>query len=1215
MKTYYKLTNVNYFIPLVVALLLNTTALFANQRNAWGEQSYSEKRNEYLPGVITVKVKEGIGPFDTQKSNVHVEITSLDQLMQKFSVSGLDKRFVHKPILERSNLPALDRIYKIKFPEEMNVLDVVKAFAADPNIEYAEPMYMYHLCDVPDDPMYNQQQFLPQIMAEEAWDVHKGENGTEEVVMAIVDSGTDWLHPDLTENIWQNLGEDADGDGVTLEFNNGVWERDPDDLNGIDDDNNGFVDDVIGWDFADAINGGDGSNPDPYPDMVSHGTHCSGIAAARTNNGVGISSISYNIKYMPLRTNDGYYILYGFDGIIYAAENGADIINLSWGGGDYSQADRDVIDYAVGLGAIVVAAAGNYNEDAFFYPASYPGVISVAAVNADDTRASFSNYGTPVDVSAPGVDILSTIIDNSYESWNGTSMAAPMVAGLFGLLKSYHPDWTNDQLMEQLIGTTDNIDNLNPAYENALGSGRINAYHALVDENVVIPPQLKIGVVSISLDDADGDGVFEAGESVSVSLSLRNFSPYGSDENATVNLVSFDNDVTITTASASADIPMDDYFELSNTFEFTIAENTKPHFANLLIEVTSEVPEVIGGEIELPILVAPSGFLVWDGDANNPDYSGPFIKDFLESRGYDVLYTNAYQQSFDPYDGVFLSFGNMGQWFDSGTFLSYPYTLPIQDYLENGGKLYSEGSPFLSIPENMGYPNANPIEELYGLESVTWANTTNEIDELDGNEGTLGENMNFFHSNQQSNWYIERFTAMGSALLPFNEKDFGDVAISNQGIHGQKTFHFAYTMSQLVDEDPHSSRYNLMVQIMKFFGYSEGDDKIIANFSVDKTEGNPDLEVQFTDWSIPGINAEITEYAWDFDEDGVIDSYDKNPVWTYSKGGVYNVKLIINSAADSDTMVKKDYITVRSGILVYEGKENENGYSGTFINEYLQNNYYDEVGYTNTLPSSLEGYDAVFLSFGNTGSMGTPLTNSMVSTIVDYNNSGGNIYIEGGDAMSAFDSNGLQAFGLSGVEHGEKNILTDLTGQDDAITTGLHFEASSQWSVRSIDSYEIYRVRGISGAFNEGTYGLVAVQFDGTEWFGQKTFCLSYSLANLEDGDDPNTRNELLSRILEFFSITTEINEQDANSAVNLHLYPNPASTQATLAFDLSRDEILNVEIYNLNGQKVLSEPGKMYPKGQNLVHLETDRLNTGFYICRLISSKKVFNGKLLIVK
>ena len=144
------------------------------------------------------------------------------------------KRFRHRPIPKHSGLPDLGRIYKIEFPADRNAWEVARAFAADLNVEYAEPIPLQYGTDTPDDPLYASQQHLPQIMASEAWDIHKGEDGTEEIVIAIIDSGVDWLHPDLTDNLWQNIGEDADGDGVTIEFTINGWELDPDDLNGIE---------------------------------------------------------------------------------------------------------------------------------------------------------------------------------------------------------------------------------------------------------------------------------------------------------------------------------------------------------------------------------------------------------------------------------------------------------------------------------------------------------------------------------------------------------------------------------------------------------------------------------------------------------------------------------------------------------------------------------------------------------------------------------------------------------------------------------------------------------------------------------------------------------------------------------------------------------------------------------------------------------------------
>ncbi len=1174
-------------------------------------KTFQSNNPGFVPGTIVIKVKKGIGPYEKQERSVHFDVASLDEKVIKFDVTKLEKRFKHKPIPKNSGLPDLSRIYRIEFPESQNVHEVAQAFATDLNIEYAEPMPIGKFTEVPDDPMYNSQQHLPQIMAPEAWDIHKGENG-DEVIVAIVDTGADWLHPDLTENTWQNLGEDADGDGVTLEYNEGVWERDPDDLNGIDDDGNGYIDDVIGWDFHEEAISGDGSNPDPLWNQgpFEHGTHCAGIAAGRTNNGVGISSVSWNIKHMPVQTDDGNNtVLYGIDGVIYAAENGANIISNSWYHGyGFSQYEYDVMQYAIGLGSIVCFAAANDNSSNVALPAGYSGVISVAAVNPDDTRASFSNYGIAVDIAAPGVSILSTITNNNYASWGGTSMATPMVAGLFALLKSYQPDWTNDQLIEQVIGTADDIDDLNPGYENALGSGRINAYYALVNENVEVPQELRLEFLGFILEDEDSDGVIEAGETVSVSITMRNFAHLVSDDNAVFTLSSVDPDITVTTGSVSATIPADSVFEINNAFEFEVAEGSEPHIADFIIEVLSEMPVIYGGETEIAVLVAPSGFFVWEGHANTHDYSGAYIRDFLEARGHEVIYSNHYPHSFAGFDAVFLSFGNAGEYIDQATFLEYPLTIPIQDYLESGGTLFTDGSPFLLIPGIMDYPNGDEFAGLFGAAFViSNYNTPNPISKLMGSEGTLGEGMTFNASNQQYNWYIDKIFPDEGAITPFYEDGYGNVSIYNEGDYGQKTFHLAYSLAELVDEDPHSSRYNILINILDFFGYPESDGYVVANFSADKTEGEPDIEVQFTDWSLADVGYEVLGWSWDFDEDGEPDSYDQNPLWTYSEGGVYDVTLVAYGDEDSDTLVKKDFITVRSGVLVYEGDENANGYSGTFIRNYLENHWYDNVGYTNNFPASLEGYDAVFLSFGNTGMRSTQLTYSMADAIKDYCLNGGNIYIEGGDALNSFNSSSLWVLGLTDAENGAKNDIDTLIGQEDAITYGLEYNSTNQLSIRSIDTYSVYETfPGSKEAFYESDYGVVAVEFDGTQVNGQKTFCMSYALANLEDGEGINTRDELLKRIIDFFDVTVGVEEQAIEQSMDkLKVHPNPATDQLTLEFSLEQKSTVIIEIFDLSGRKV-SEISNNLNEGVQRIDYNVNGYSSGVYYIRVQAGHRV---------
>ncbi len=214
----------------------------------------------YVEGAITLKLKPGVGDFVKQTGTVRFGIPPLDEKVSHYGINQLEKRFRYNPAKLRPDLPDLSRIYMLSFSKSFSANEVVDAFAKDPNVEYAEVIAIGYPADVPNDALYSQMQHLPQIFAPQAWDVHKGENGTEDIVIAIVDSGVDWDHEDLLSNIWQNLAEDADGDGHTIENNGTGWVIDPGDLNGIDDDANTYTDDLIGWDFS-ANNG----NPDPNP--------------------------------------------------------------------------------------------------------------------------------------------------------------------------------------------------------------------------------------------------------------------------------------------------------------------------------------------------------------------------------------------------------------------------------------------------------------------------------------------------------------------------------------------------------------------------------------------------------------------------------------------------------------------------------------------------------------------------------------------------------------------------------------------------------------------------------------------------------------------------------------------------------------------------------------------------------------------------------------
>ncbi len=339
------------------------------------------------------------------------------------------------------------------------------------------------------------------------------------VVIGIVDSGVETAHPDLVANIWKNPGENG------LD-NLGRDKR----TNGIDDDGNGYVDDWKGWDFGGSdYNNPQGDNtPDPTASNNDHGTHVAGIAAAVGNNGTGVAGVAYRCRILPVKTaadndtRDGGsgLIIAGYEGIAYAAYMGASVINCSWTGSGASQLEQDVISYATQQGALVVAAAGNNNSSLPHYPASYEGVISVAATNTVDGRASFSNYGPTLDVAAPGVSIVSTLYPDTYASWQGTSMASPMAAGVAALIKSVRKNFLPLQLGEQLRMTCDNIDGANPGFSGQLGGGRVNAFRAVTES----PSSIR--AVRFAIRDSSGgnnNGSAEPGEFLDVQMTLVNY--------------------------------------------------------------------------------------------------------------------------------------------------------------------------------------------------------------------------------------------------------------------------------------------------------------------------------------------------------------------------------------------------------------------------------------------------------------------------------------------------------------------------------------------------------------------------------------------------------------------------------------------------------------------------------------------------------------------
>ena len=445
----------------------------------------------------------------------------------------------------------LNRIYRITFSEKTKgtILDAIDALKNISDIQYVERENIHRVYYTPNDSQYNQQWFLTDINSNDAWDfwnINGGETpGNKEIILASVDTGVNWKHPDLVNNIYQNLGEDADGDGQTIIYSGGQWILDPGDLNGIDDDNwdnnaSTYIDDLVGWEVSGGTYGDNDPNPPGWGGW-SHGTHVAGLLSATTNNTTGIASTAFNCSILPVKctadNEDNGYITNGYEGILYAAQAGYNaegfvIINCSWGGmgsNIFEQANINTIHN--NYNAVIFAAAGNGSETGWgedysaHFPSSYDNVISVTALGQNGSWNHWATYHETVDLGSPGEGIRSTTISN-YQSWDGTSMASPVAASCAGLLKSFNPDWDNEKIETMLLATADpSIYNVNPEtyLDNCLGKGKVDMLKAIITP---LFPKLEIAGEDISIIN-DNNGEINIGESIEYRVIIFNDPEWG----------------------------------------------------------------------------------------------------------------------------------------------------------------------------------------------------------------------------------------------------------------------------------------------------------------------------------------------------------------------------------------------------------------------------------------------------------------------------------------------------------------------------------------------------------------------------------------------------------------------------------------------------------------------------------------------------------------
>lgn len=457
---------------------------------------FSQNERDFYQGKIILKVNSL--QKDKCFSN-EIRIPTIKEILNKNQFSSQKKLFPnHESSISKSAKPSrvdLSTIYEISFPETYELRAIIQELEKDKNVAYAELIPINHLIYTPSDTQNYRQWYLDAIKAYDAWDIDKGDSN---ITIAIVDTGTDIDHEDLEDNLYLNL-------------------NDP--INGADDDNDGYVDNYYGWDVA--MNDND-VNPESHAGS-SHGSNCAGIASATTDNTLGISGIGFNTRIMTVKIdNPAGQLIGAYEGVVYAADQGVDIMNLSWGSYNYSEFGKDIIDYASDKGVLIFAGAGNgpfsgpnagIGTEDKFYPAAYENAIAVGATQEQDSTKESSNYGYWLGIFAPGERMWTTFGGNNYGRNGGTSMAAPVVAGCAAIIKSHFPSYTKEQILQKIYNSGDSIEHINAAkYQNKLGAGRINLFRALT-ENSLAGIELKDIEVTDENDDSfiNGDTIFIKG--------------------------------------------------------------------------------------------------------------------------------------------------------------------------------------------------------------------------------------------------------------------------------------------------------------------------------------------------------------------------------------------------------------------------------------------------------------------------------------------------------------------------------------------------------------------------------------------------------------------------------------------------------------------------------------------------------------------------------